>query len=891
MSDKPALAAGKSSIATLAISNNRPSAPSHRRRFWGYIGSSGSPRKAATLDDLLHDLTDAQREAVLHREGPLLILAGPGSGKTRVVTHRIARLMAEGVPDHQILALTFTNKAATEMRSRVERLAPGRSVWVGTFHRFCARLLRKYAPMVGLEENYTIYDTADSTQTLRRTLAQLKIDSAMVAPEAIARAVSWAKNNLILPEQYEPRPGHPIGSVVKLVYPAYQARLATSNAVDFDDLLLHVASLLRDNPEVRQSLDERYRFILVDEYQDTNLAQYAIARAMSIDHPNLAVTGDPDQSIYGWRGANLNNILEFEKDFPEVHVVRLERNYRSTQRILRVASELISHNLRRKEKSLYTENEPGEPVRLVTYPTQKAEAQGIAAEIAGEIRSGRRRARDFAVFYRTNALSRALEFALRDAGVPYQMVNGVEFFQRKEIKDVLAHLQLLNNPHDDVALLRIINTPPRGIGKTTIDRLVDHATRHGLTVLEAARQVRRIEPIAARAAALVSGFVQLVDRLAAVLGGSIEELLGHVLTETGYEALWKASGDEEDEERLANIQELLTVAREFDDRFQGDGHLEAFLEETALVNDTDAWEGQLDRVTLMTLHASKGLEFPVVYLVAVEEGLLPHERSRERPAHLEEERRLMFVGITRARQRLQISLAQYRDFRGVRKPAIPSSFLMDLPRGEMDVERPEYPLGIDLYGPVGDCPLWCKVGAQPRRAGRRPANDLPRGPAGTAAFGPGGRSSAGRAANGGGPGRWRRFLSVVGARCLRARHVGASPGTRAGPHRCAERQRGRPAGHRRFRFVGGPPEVRPDRQSAAADQVAVGAEFVSISGDWEKPPDCVGGGDRGKSRNSRFAEANPPTQSADFFRSPIFSKPTFGCNGTTPQRGHRPNAA
>jgi DNA helicase-2/ATP-dependent DNA helicase PcrA len=653
------------------------------------------------MEQLLQNLTEAQREAVLHHDGPLLILAGPGSGKTRVITHRIARMLADGVPGQQILALTFTNKAADEMRLRVQRLAPGSEVWIGTFHRFCARLLRKYAPMVGLEENYTIYDTGDSAHALRRAMGQLHVDTAFASPESIARAISWAKNNLITPDQYHPKSGNPLGSVVQRIYPAYQAKLASSNAVDFDDLLLHVATMLRESPEVRACLDERYRYVLVDEYQDTNLAQYAIARALSIDHPNLAVTGDPDQSIYGWRGANLNNILDFEKDFPEVRVVRLERNYRSTKRILRVADELISHNLRRKKKALFTENEAGEAVRMATYRTHKDEAEAIAGEIADEIAAGCRVARDFAIFYRTNALSRSFELALREAGVPYQMVNGVEFFQRKEIKDVLAYLQLVNNPHDEVALLRVINTPTRGIGKTTIERLSHHAGLHGTTLLEAARGVKRVEPISARAARLVADFVQVVDRLIAAAHGPIEELLGLVLNETGYEAMLKASGDEEDEERLANIQELLTVAREFDERHPGSGHLEAFLEETALVNDTDEWETQLDRVTLMTLHASKGLEFPCVYLVAVEEGLLPHERSRGQAEQLEEERRLMFVGITRAQQRLQISLAQYRDFRGERKPVIPSSFLMELPRGEMAVQQPETARFVEIDEELG----------------------------------------------------------------------------------------------------------------------------------------------------------------------------------------------
>jgi DNA helicase II / ATP-dependent DNA helicase PcrA len=635
---------------------------------------------------MLRGLTEAQREAVTHFEGPLLILAGPGSGKTRVVTHRVAWLLRQGVPGHQIVALTFTNKAADEMGRRIEHLAGDTSVWVGTFHRFCARTLRKYAPLVGIEPNYTIYDVEDSLRALRQALGRLHVDTEHYTPEAIAKAISWAKNNLILPERYEPRAGHALGVAVRDAYPAYQRQLVVSNAVDFDDLLLHVATILHDNPEIRAGLDERYRFILVDEYQDTNLAQYAIARAMSIDYPNLAVTGDPDQSIYGWRGANLNNILEFERDFPEVHVVRLEQNYRSTKRILSVAAALIARNVRRKEKALFTENGPGTPVRLVSYATQKDEAQAIAGQIAEQVRAGRRRPRDFAIFYRVNALTRAFEFALREQGVPYQVVNGLEFFQRKEIKDILAYLHLLNNPRDGVALLRVINTPARGIGKTTIDRIATYATNHGLALLDAARAADSIPAIGRRPAGLLRQFVALFDRLSAAVGGAVEEIVGLVLAETGYQRQLQQSDDEEDQQRLANIEELLTVARDFDERTGGSGGLEAFLEDTCLVSDTDAWETEADRVSLMTLHASKGLEFPVVYLTAVEEGLLPHERSREHPEQLEEERRLMFVGITRARQELQISTARYRDFRGQRKLTIPSSFLMELPRAEMEVD-------------------------------------------------------------------------------------------------------------------------------------------------------------------------------------------------------------
>jgi DNA helicase-2/ATP-dependent DNA helicase PcrA len=639
------------------------------------------------LIDLLEGLTEAQREAVLHVDGPLLILAGPGSGKTRVITHRVAHLLHQGIAPSQILALTFTNKAADEMRARIEQLAPQQPIGAGTFHRFCARLLRKYAQFAGLEANYTIYDAEESLKALCRTISELKIDPTLFGPDSLATAISWAKNNLVTPQQYEPRPGHAIGAVVKRVYPAYQERLRRSNAVDFDDLLLHVATLLRENSEVRQDLDERYRYILVDEYQDTNLAQYAIARALSIDYPNLAVTGDPDQSIYGWRGANLHNILEFEKDFPRVRVVRLEQNYRSTKRILRVAADLIRHNVKRKQKDLFTDNGEGRPVRLVTYRNEREEAQEIAAEIAAEIRAGRRRPCDFAIFYRINALSRAFEAGMHNQGIPYQLVRGLEFFKRKEIKDVLAYLQLLNNPRDEGAFLRVINTPTRGIGKTALQRLTDHARQHALTLLEAARDAAGISTLNKRAATAIRDFAAIVDRLAQVGQDTIEEILGSVLSDSQYEQRLQDSGDADDQERLANIQELLTVARQFDEQYDGPDRLERFLEQTSLVSDTDDWQAQNDRVTLMTLHASKGLEFPVVYLVAVEEGLLPHDRSSQRPEQLEEERRLMFVGITRAQEELQISRAEYRDFRGQRNMTVPSQFLMELPRDDMEIRE------------------------------------------------------------------------------------------------------------------------------------------------------------------------------------------------------------
>ncbi len=637
--------------------------------------------------DLLADLNDAQREAVLHIDGPLLILAGPGSGKTRVVTHRIAHLLEQGIHASQILALTFTNKAADEMRTRVATLAPGARVWLGTFHRFGVRMLRKYGELVGLAPNFTIYDTSDSKQTIKRVIESQRIETAKFTAERIAAAISAAKNKLITAEAYQPKSGSPLSEVVAKVYPAYQQRLLQSAAVDFDDLLLHVASLLHENPEVRAQLDEQFKYVLVDEYQDTNRAQYVILRALSHDYPNLAATGDPDQSIYGWRGADLNNILEFERDYPQVKVVRLEENYRSTQRILRIADDLIAHNKKRKQKSLWTKNPEGPPVKLITYADQDEEARDIARQIRESIDAGSRRANEYAVFYRMNALSRAVERAMREAQVPYQMVRGQEFYQRKEIKDVLSYCQLLNNPLDDIACERAINTPSRGIGERTLERLGAHAYEYRVALLDAAREALQIEGLAKRTATKVAGFVATIDAIAKYQAESVEEVIGAVLSESGYRDVLAASDDEEDQNRLANIEELLTDARQFDERYEGHAPLEDYLERTWLVNDIDGWETDSDKVTLMTLHAAKGLEFPVVFLVALEDGILPHERSAQSPDELEEERRLAFVGITRAKQELQLSLTQRRDFRGQRRISIPSSFLMELPRHEMDQVR------------------------------------------------------------------------------------------------------------------------------------------------------------------------------------------------------------
>jgi DNA helicase-2/ATP-dependent DNA helicase PcrA len=637
------------------------------------------------MSNLLDSLNAEQRAAAEHVDGPLLILAGPGSGKTRVVTYRIAHLLELGVLPRQILALTFTNKAAEEMRNRLVKLGADPSVWVGTFHRFCSRLLRQHASFAGLKENYSILDIDDSRKLLGAAVAEARVEDAMVSVDKLGQAISWAKNQLIDPAHY-PQAGTGVWkAIVERVYPLYQRRLLAANCVDFDDLLMHVALMLRDQPDLRRSLDNRYRQIMVDEYQDTNLAQYAIVRALSVDHPNLAVVGDPDQSIYGWRGANLSNILEFEHDYPRVKVVKLERNYRSTPNILETADALIRNNSRRKAKVLVTERAEGAPVQLVCCPSANDEADLVARRIAAEIRAKRRRPRDFAIAYRMNALSRQFELALHQHRVPYQVVQGLEFFQRKEVKDLLAYLHLVNNPANDAAVLRIINTPVRGIGKSTVHKLADHAAANRLTLMEAARRGGSSLGLAARASVSISRFVTLVDRLRKSATASVEQLLAEVIEATGYRSELERSSDPEDAERVANVDELVTAAREFDMANPGPAPLEAFLEQTSLVADTDALEAEQDKVTLMTLHAAKGLEFPVVFLVAMEQGILPHERSAQDDAQLEEERRLLFVGITRAEDELHLSFSQYRMTRGLSRPAIPSSFLMELPRSSMQI--------------------------------------------------------------------------------------------------------------------------------------------------------------------------------------------------------------
>lgn len=675
-----------------------------------------------------HDLTESQHQAVEHFEGPLLIVAGPGSGKTRVITRRIARLIDQGVHPQEILAITFTNKAARVMGERVQALLPRSFVWVSTFHRFCANLLRKHPSFVGLSANYSIFDVSDQLSLMKDVLRDLDLDSTHFPPAKLLGRISKAKNDLITAEQYQRKHSAAVGThldaVVARVYPAYQKRLLESNAVDFDDLLVHVATMLGENDELRKTLDERYRFILVDEYQDTNRAQYQIVAALSQCEPNLCVTGDPDQSIYGWRGAQIENILRFERDFPGARLIRLEENFRSTPEILATADNLIRHNVNRKEKRLKPTRPGGVPVELRLYADGQNEALSIAAEIHQLVRESDRSWNDFAIFYRVNSLSRSLETALSRLKVPYQVAGGLAFYERAEIKDVLGYLRLIENPKDRVAFLRIVNTPTRGIGKSSLDRLVQWADGAGVELLVAARNSERVPNLSKKAAVGLRSFAALIDELsefaAHPLGqeaeasdfqfdpealeaatpdssrGPVESILRTVLERTGYYRQYEGALTEDEVQRKSNVDELVSSAALFDQQVAEQEEvatLGRFLETASLTQDVDSLEEESGAVTLMTLHSAKGLEFADVYLVGVEQNLIPHERSlRENDRQpLEEERRLLFVGITRAKERLVLTQTQRREMHGRTLSTITSDFVSELIIERRDCTGAFYP--------------------------------------------------------------------------------------------------------------------------------------------------------------------------------------------------------
>ncbi|HEV3119997.1 MAG TPA: UvrD-helicase domain-containing protein, partial [Gemmataceae bacterium] len=670
--------------------------------------------------DLLADLTPAQREAVTHFEGPLLILAGAGSGKTRVITRRVAWLLQQGVRPYNILAITFTNKAASEMRQRIETLVPNSRVWISTFHSLGARLLRQYAERLGLQRNFTIYDQQDRNRLVKAALDASNIDSVRFTPERIEAAISKAKNQLLNPERYASQANDFFTQTVAHVYPVYEKKLRDANAVDFDDLLLWPALALKHDAELRSELDSRFRFVLIDEYQDTNQAQYAIARGLSVDQPNLCVVGDPDQSIYKWRGSDIRNILDFERDFPNARVITLERNYRSTKAILAVASHLIAHNRQRKPKDLITENPAGQPVQLLMFETGLDEAEGIVSRIRQGVDSGKRNYRDFAIFVRINALSRALESAFVKNRIPYQIVRGLAFFERKENRDVLAYLRLLLNPRDDLSFLRAVNEPARGVGKVSLEHLRAYAEPREMSLLGAAVEVQRIPAIKGKAAAGLREFVQLMEDLRQLAEGAPDEIIRQVLDRSGYRAMLANSSDSEDQERLANIEELITAARQFAEE-DSSRTLGDFLENITLASDVDGWDDRQDWVSIMTLHSAKGLEFPVVYMTAVEQGLLPHERSLAKAEDVEEERRLAFVGMTRAKEELYLSHARLREFRGQTLYAVPSMFLDELPEDSIRNED----LSARSYANVHAVEQW-RTGSKAAEQGWADAGVMPR---------------------------------------------------------------------------------------------------------------------------------------------------------------------
>jgi DNA helicase II / ATP-dependent DNA helicase PcrA len=644
----------------------------------------------------LADLNPAQREAVLQTEGPVLVVAGAGSGKTRVLTHRVGHLIAAcGAEPQEILAITFTNKAAGEMRTRLEDLLGpvAGKIWILTFHAACGRILRREAQRLGYRSNFTIYDQADQVRLVKACLEELERDPKRFVPRGIHAQISNAKNNLISPGEYQSRVASFYDQTVADTYDLYQRRLFASNAVDFDDMLMLTVDVLERFPEALERWQKAFRYVLVDEYQDTNHAQYRLLQLLAGEHRNVCAVGDPDQSIYAFRGADIRNILEFERDFPDTRVIALEQNYRSTNTILRAANSVIRHNRERKEKNLFSELGEGLPVRALEVEDEHAEARFIAAEVASLIEEGFSGS-EIAVFYRTNAQSRVVEDVLVRQEIPYQVIGGPRFYERAEVKDVIAYLQVIDNPYDAVSLQRIANRPRRGIGDASLARLQTYADAHGRSVWEATEFAEEAG-IAAAPLRAVQSFRTVIQSLqAGALELEVPELVQRVLDQTGYIAALEAERTIEAQGRIENLQELVGVAQEYQSA-STEPSLSHFLQEISLFSDQDALTDQESRVTLMTLHNAKGLEFRAVFMVGMEEGIFPHSRSLEEQ-QLEEERRLCYVGMTRAQERLTLTHAAGRSLFGSRNYNLPSRFLDELPE---DVERERLrPASWSSYG-------------------------------------------------------------------------------------------------------------------------------------------------------------------------------------------------
>lgn len=638
------------------------------------------------MNELLAGLNDKQKEAVLHFEGPLLILAGAGSGKTRVLTHRIAYLIEEHqVPPYHILALTFTNKAANEMRERVNNIIEygAGSIWVSTFHSTCVRILRRFIDHLGYDNAFTIYDSDDQKSLMKDICKQLNIDTKKYKERTFLNAISSAKDELKTPEQYADEVAKEYNKkIFGRVYKEYQKRLKQNNALDFDDLIMLTVQLFRQNAEILNHYQERFPFILVDEYQDTNTAQFTLLSLLASRYQNLCVVGDDDQSIYRFRGANIHNILNFEKIFPATKVIRLEQNYRSTKNILAAASGVIKHNSMRKEKTLWTTAEAGAPISYGRYDNEYEEAQGIASDIHREVKDGMSYS-DFAILYRTNAQSRVFEEKLIYEGIPYRIIGAVNFYARKEIKDILCYLKTINNSADDIAIKRIINIPRRGIGQTTIGRISDYAFSQEMPFYEALRRVDEI-PGCTRASAKIHSFVSLIEHFRMKLRGemySLEDMTQELLDVTGYVRELEAEDTDEANGRIENIESLMNKIVQYEEDNNG-GTLNDLLEDIALVADIDTVSDDAEQVLLMTLHSAKGLEFPNVYICGMEETIFPGASAvfGDDPSELEEERRLCYVGITRAMKKLTLTSANQRMRNGEMNFNRPSRFINEIPR-------------------------------------------------------------------------------------------------------------------------------------------------------------------------------------------------------------------
>jgi len=661
------------------------------------------------LEAILRDVNDEQRAAITHGEGPLLVVAGAGSGKTRVITRRIAWLAGLGVAPASICALTFTNKASREMRERVEALVPARDLWVCTFHGFAARVLRRFGERIGYAGEFTICDTEDRTRLLKEILKELHFDELRVGE--VAAALTRTKNGLERPGA----PGYRAERVTR-VMTLYQERLRAQNAMDFDDLLLNLVRLLQEDEEARRRLQARAGHLLVDEYQDTNSVQYTILTLLCGPERNLCATGDPDQSIYRWRGATIRNILDFERDFPGARVVTLDRNYRSTKSILAVANAVIRHNRGRREKDLRTDNAEGIRVREIRCLDESDEAIAAAATVGRWLAAGRP-ANDVAIFYRVNAQSRTIERVLTSAGIPYRIVGAVEFFRRKEVKDLLSYVRAARNPSDEIAFRRILNVPPRGLGERTEGRLVELGRARGVAARALLADRSALAGLG-RARRALGELAELLDRIAALPPGDPGVFLETVADLTGYRSFLA-----DDPERLANVEELINAAAEYALR-EPSGGVDGFLQENALTSDVDGYDAAAETVTLMTTHSAKGLEFPCVLVTGLMEEIFPHALSLAEPEEVEEERRLFYVAVTRAREELALLHAASRLRFGVPTPSLPSRFLDEIPDALLEVEE----RGRDLFlggevGETGEAEFQVGEGAPSFTVGERVRHD------------------------------------------------------------------------------------------------------------------------------------------------------------------------